>query len=816
MIFSKKQLEQLRATGANFYPNADDGNKRGVTKDGEAISLVVNAEKYRTLQPIEDFEYSINQKNFCMVMTDKSRVVVLDDDSEDKDKVKIPKGLTLCTERDKITKKSLHYYFIADTDEDVEKFAVKDKAHPGLEVFTYHSSNVICIQGHFRIINENSEPKRTWYLKGGDMELSREFPILKFSDLQIPKWGDTVKSKNTKLGEITKPEKWGGVWREDDFIITEGQNRGKFLLCKMSLNIRNDPSIIHDNKKFRELINRENEKHCSPPLEGSKLESVIKMSSRYTKDDNFDFAVENPIPDLIPDVSDMIDVTNPNYEIPREHYSDNDLADKDKDADKRTKYETLDSLRFAHITKTFEDQFHSFVWDNKTWRVDSHNIIFQIMKHFDKLYTYSVGEYEFETIKMVAKNTEAVGYVNSISANLKTIKVDVENHEYQKLLQLRLTDNAGHYHDIVTGEIKNVDPTNFFFRNNMFNFDLTKVDDIPPRILELFDGVIPNEYQRKCFIDTMASVLLPINEVLDGRVKMTYMVGPKWTYKTTICDTFQSIFNSDFVCNVKTEEMGDKFAISMLGDCYLNIIDETNNEAVTNPAAMKEIITLKKRKADVKNAKTQKIFHKFPRHFVPCNIMPPIPLDDNADALFDRMAIIQFTKTDNPKWGKIINTPIEIQRLAKYLLKRATQIYKDQTMQYQDVKQIRSLYDGLIGGDMEEFLDKYYIKDSEGVIGSYASLMKSGYETYTGDKLSYKAFNQILDSLKITKDDKYNRSSGYRHGDKFGVLYLKAAAGEELSMNYERNLMLVHGYHPNPESGKIKNKREDLTNYPQK
>lgn len=393
--------------------------------------------------------------------------------------------------------------------------------------------------------------------------------------------------------------------------------------------------------------------------------------------------------------------------------------------------------RFAHILDNpINDQFNVWYWNGKKWNENTAHYI------LEKLLPLKSEEFK-------PNSGMALKISNNISASDLTLKADLESPDYVKDMMRVMTNTFGEYYDFKTGEIKNVDPSIMFYKNPQLKIQLDKEIEEPHKFLDFIKERF-NEDEGKILLDHLAGSLLHTT-VLGSKPKILFIRGNHSTWKSLIIEIIKKIVSSRCISMVTSEQLSDKFGLSLIAEKIINYSEEQNAVEPKDPASLKNAVTLESGYVTPKYSPKPIFVSRFPRHIVMCNKIAPIAKDDDDDSIFIRNQYIEIKDVEpSQKWREVLLIDDEIQKIAMFLLKHASQIFNGDTIRQQTLEESKSKYLELTQGGYDIFIEQKY-----DVVESYLSTqyeyMWNDFKKYTKQNISKGAFDGLIENAGFVK-----------------------------------------------------------------
>jgi len=397
--------------------------------------------------------------------------------------------------------------------------------------------------------------------------------------------------------------------------------------------------------------------------------------------------------------------------------------------------------RFAHILdNSVKDQFNTRYWNGKKWNENTAHFI------LEKLLPLQSEEFK-------PNSGMALKISNNISASDLTLKADLESPDYVKHMMRVITNTFGEYYDFKTGEIKNVDPSIMFYKNPQLKIQFDKDVVEPVKFFE-FTQERFNDNDRKIFLDHLAGSLLHTT-VLGSKPKILFIRGNHSTWKSLIIEIIKKIVSSRCISMVTSEQLSDKFGLSLIAENIINYSEEQNAVEPKDPASLKNAVTLESGYVTPKYSPKPIFVSRFPRHIVMCNKIAPIAKDDDDDSIFIRNQYIEIKDVEpSQKWREVLLIDSEIQKIAMFLLKRASQIYNGDTILQQTLEESKSKYLDLTQGSFTRFIEDNY-DVVEGYLGTQYEYMWYDFKKATKNNISKGAFESLIEDAGYVKSRDY-------------------------------------------------------------
>ncbi len=396
------------------------------------------------------------------------------------------------------------------------------------------------------------------------------------------------------------------------------------------------------------------------------------------------------------------------------------------------------SIFFAHIKDT-DKQFNSWFWNSTKWSDNTAHFILEAL------------------LLLKSKNFKpdhkmALDIAAKISAIDKTLKVSLEDRSYHANLMTLVTNSFGKYFDFKDGMIKNVDPSKLFYKEPQLDVVFREDAEEPEYFLEFLKERFPDEYDMNVLIDHLAGALLHTS-VLGTKPKMLFICGKYNTFKSLLVEILKRIISKKSISNVVTENLADKWGLSLIADTILNYSEENNAREPKDPANLKDTITKESGHYHQKYGKKLVYANRFPRHLIMCNKISPIAKDDDDDSLFIRNQYLYIKDVTAARdWRKLLLDEDELEKIVMLLLMRAAQIYNGSPLIVQDIEEAKKRHAELTQGSLIKFIEEHFItKSVTSDIGTSFNFILAKYNEVMPNTISNKLLSQQLEDLGFEK-----------------------------------------------------------------
>ena len=756
------------------------------------------------LQSIDDFNKVVDSENWAITQTDESNIIFVDLD-HNKPNQKLTRFFN--RRRDKYVNHSevvnSKHGFLKVTDADHEwcvEFARKYHLKSGIEIYAEKHWGIFAGK-YFNSKNLDDPQRETTWFPLNDSHLDPIINVTK-EDLGnvfgvIPLDDSISAPSNLSINEIIK----------DNFVVSEGQDRGNFILKYMTSRIIKNPEFLDSKKILLDIGKKYNQQHCDPPLPDERLKPLIKQSIGYAvnilKIRQTDDIVKS-IPFDVDDEHNVIinhalksvnDLTKNKEKVNKDNLlplilksiNESDMKEYQEGGSKheqlleiinlvsdhaQSKLEFLQSYleskpsnRFAHINEVdTKDQFNCWYWNKNRWSDNSaHHVLERLL--------LLKGE------EIQPNSAMASSICDNLSASDKTLKVLLSSPEYVQKMMSVVTNSHGQYFDFEDGKIKQVDPSVMFFKEPQL--DVFFKDDIekPENFLKFVKEKFPDKKDASIFIDHLAGSLLHTS-VLKSKPKMLFICGKHDSYKSLIIEIMKKVIATHSISKVSVQQLADKWGLSFIAEKIFNYSEEENAVEPKDPANLKEAITIEDGYVHVKFGKKLVFVSRFPRHTIMCNKIAPIAKDDDDESIFIRNQYLEITKVEPPlmDWRVVLLDDSEIQKIGMFLLKRASAIYNGSKINVQGLEDSKKKHRELTLGTIEDFLNKHCItKGVSSDIGTSFSWLLSKYNEMMPSRIS----NQLLtQQLEDVGHEKKIRTWVYRYTNEPNVFNESNRIGE--------------------------------------
>ena len=670
-----------------------------MTKDKVAI-ISKGTKVLKELQSDEEFEKLLNVKNWAVTQTLQSEILLFDLDSNNYNK-----GLDKCFNqiRDKYVNKSEHIHskhgFIKVTNANHQwcvEFAKRYHNSSGIEI--YAESHWVIFAGIYYNTKNIDDPKRetTW----NRIDDSHVDCIMEFTKEDLDNVFGEIKNENSSDSNYDKinGEIPAGQGLRHTALLKVGFLEAKILIKKKE--------ILNSDSLYQKLINTK----------------MIEGMEEYQKDQPNHQELQNVIDFIIDHVESDISFAQDYLQSKNEY-------------------------RFCHILDNpIKEQFNTWYWGDKKWSENTAHYI------LEKLLPLKSEEFK-------PSSSMALTVSNNISASELTLKIDLASPDYVKKMMSVMTNTFGEYFDLKTGEIKNVDPSIMFYKNPQLKIQFDNEIEEPLKFLDFIKERF-NDDDGKILLDHLAGSLLHTT-VLGSKPKILFIRGNHSTWKSLIIEIIKKIVSSRSISMVTSEQLGDKFGLSLIAEKIINYSEEQNAVEPKDPASLKNAVTLESGYVTPKYSPKPIFVSRFPRHLTMCNKIAPIAKDDDDDSIFIRNQYIEIRDVEpSQKWRDVLLIDNEIQKIAMFLLKRASQIHNGDTIRQQTLEESKSKYIELTQGSFTKFIENNY-DVVESFKGTQYEYMWNHFKKITKQNISKGAFESLVEDAGYVKSrDRVYRITG--------------------------------------------------------
>lgn len=401
------------------------------------------------------------------------------------------------------------------------------------------------------------------------------------------------------------------------------------------------------------------------------------------------------------------------------------------------KFINTDAYYFAHILNESENnQFNCWLWVKDYW---TDNTAWYIFK--DLLPLKSKG---FIPTPGLASSIAA-----EKSAEDDTLKIKLDDKNYNNDMMNVITNNHGQYFDFRDGKVHDVDPSKMFFKYAQINSKFTDMDnaELPNHFIKFVEERFPDSEDQEVFYDHLAGSFLHTS-VLRSKPKMLFVCGLHNSYKSLIIEILKMILNSHTISNCTVEQIAGNWGKSLIMDKIINYSEEQKVAEPEDPANLKDAITTESGYVHVKFAKKLQYASRFPRHIIMCNKISPIGVDDDDDSIFIRNQYLRIEKVEPQEdWRKLLLEESEIQKITMFLLKRAYEIFNNsREIKVQSLEESKQKHKEMLMGDFDDFLkNNFQRKGVSEDIGTSFMFIKTLWASTMPDKISSKLLAQKFD-----------------------------------------------------------------------
>jgi len=393
---------------------------------------------------------------------------------------------------------------------------------------------------------------------------------------------------------------------------------------------------------------------------------------------------------------------------------------------------------FAHI-EDMPDEFNCWFWNSKKW---SPNTAHHILERLEGLHTV-----DFIPTDALAKTIKS-----KISASSKTLKINPSSPEYLKKIHSVITNIHGQYYDLKTGEIKDVDASEFFFTSPQIELKFNESETS-----ELFLEFLDERYSKKdkdILIDHLAGGFIHVRDI-GAKTKILYNQGEHDTWKSVIIEIMEGMLVNQQYSEQSFEHISkSNFGKSLIANKLWNFQEEIKSGRIDDVTVVKEIITAEDGKCEFKNGRDEQYITRYPRHFFTANKIQPISKDDDDGSIFVRNQYIQSLNVEAKyDWREKLKNPEELQKILMFLLHRAHIIYsKQDKIKMQTEDETKKRYSELVQGSILKFIKNWCLtKGIQNTIGTSYVWLLTKYNEENEDTVSSKAFTLMLEELGLEK-----------------------------------------------------------------
>ena len=363
-------------------------------------------------------------------------------------------------------------------------------------------------------------------------------------------------------------------------------------------------------------------------------------------------------------------------------------------------YIKMKGFNFAHDLSDKSDEFNCYHWTGSAWN--------ELTGHFLLSELQKISIKDFKPTKDMAKSIQA-----KLSADIDTLQVDPKSDEEKLNASRRIYTTTGQYFDLATGKIESVDPNTMFSRTAQVKIEVA--DEESQRFWDLLNSRF-SERDSKILFDHLSSGFIH-NRDLGAKPSTLTVQGLPDTFKSLLIEILKAILSDDVVSEQSMSGLikNERWAKYLLRDNLWNLQEETEPERIQSAKIVKEVVTAMDGKAE-KKGKGEVYVSRFPRWLITCNIVQPIPIDDDNDSIIKRSQFIQMQQCDDGiDWREELMKPEELKKIARMLLNRASEIYtKTKPINMQELEERKSVYRYLVEGDFAEYVQNNYITQGVG------------------------------------------------------------------------------------------------------
>ena len=395
-------------------------------------------------------------------------------------------------------------------------------------------------------------------------------------------------------------------------------------------------------------------------------------------------------------------------------------------------------LYFAHDLSDTSDEFNTYWWNKTKWSNDTQHMI------LDELSKYESND--IPVSEPVSRHIK-----NVLSTSKYSLQVDPTSTDYQKITRRYIVTEQGTTFDLHTGTLDDMDPTTMFFRKTHIKIP---IHDGESKVFMEFlnDRMTPRDVEVT--LDQMASVFLH-NSVLGAKPKALTIQGKSGTWKSVIYEILHGILSINVISEQSMSGLNDneRWAKHLIGDCLANVQEEASPARIQHAKIIKEVITAMSGKAEVKGG-GERYISGYPKWFILCNKIQPLPLDDDDESIFVRNQYVEFLDVTNTEkdWRTLLVNEEELSKIVRTLLNRAHIIYKTKKPNMQTIEETKQRYDDLVGGNINKFLEEQC--ETEGVpptIGTSFMYLWNLWNKTQPNKTSRKVLAEMLESAGYEK-----------------------------------------------------------------
>lgn len=389
---------------------------------------------------------------------------------------------------------------------------------------------------------------------------------------------------------------------------------------------------------------------------------------------------------------------------------------------------------FAHIVNLPEkEQFNLQVYKDNTWTDNAAYVILEELM-------------ELKTDEFKPTSSLALEIAKRLSSDSRTLKVRIDKR-YRDWRMRMVIDNNGHFYDLRTGEIGNVDAGQHFFQVCDVRYNLTQHTTSPDLFIEFLKCRFGEQWELVC--DHLAGCFLHA-KILGGKPKMLFVIGNRDTYKSLIPELFSDLLDTDSVSSVSLKQLGeDVFAPALLGNRLFNYSEEENITPPKDVAQSKNYITKIDGKVRRMHRDGQYYCWRFPRWVICCNKLPNIGENDEDDSVFIRNMYIDTRPVDpsEKEWRKVFVDEGLMTDIMMYLLRRAHTICSNpNVMKTQTIEETRQGYIKHSTGDVKGYIEKFFEK-ADAHVGVNLTKFKHDFKKNTGNTKTRGRLKKELEEL---------------------------------------------------------------------
>lgn len=387
--------------------------------------------------------------------------------------------------------------------------------------------------------------------------------------------------------------------------------------------------------------------------------------------------------------------------------------------------------------------------------LDGRLIYFNGIKYDDKTEAFLYRHIQHLMIRPKSSDLQQV--YNSIKNEAKIITLaEMKAHSHLVCL-------LNGVYNIKTGEFSSeFSPDYYIFDQIPYNYN---PEQEYPEIKTFVDSMITDKTDKQFYFDFGSICFHPYN----GINFQLGLVGPPGTGKTELNRLVQRCFDEDSVHDARIQKISDDATIRI--DVALGRVNIDGDMTDLN---IKEISNTKKFISQ--EAFTDRAIYDHSGKYYPssrlmfsANSLYELPNDADAEAIYDRTKLIQFTKkfrhTDEEKKNLVYNIPKEeFDGYVAFLLNNAHDIWVRKDTKYRlDPIEAENIWNE-VGNFVKNFLRKYLVKDYDS--NAKAQDIHRAWEKYTINNnvrktikqtefyaLSDKILGQQRDKVRVTGDE---------------------------------------------------------------